>query len=338
MSITIGVYPRGGGGTSPSSNRDQRRKGLSPRGRGNRNGVPDAGEYRKQVYPRGGGGTRDSATTRRSGRGLSPRGRGNHRHAVDVRVSSRSIPAGAGEPTSGPWWARARRVYPRGGGGTGRNSELMRVKEGLSPRGRGNREHHGPVGAQVRSIPAGAGEPSPRVKDRRMHRVYPRGGGGTTSTSPYPYPGSIPAGAGEPVAPWAAGTPACGSIPAGAGEPPRLTSIPGGGTIVHHAVYPRGGGGTASNLVQLGIERGSIPAGAGEPFQRTFGDLIALGLSPRGRGNPRAAGVFPTPAQGSIPAGAGEPNGTTRNCPGAVGSIPAGAGEPRLRCRVPDRS
>ena len=53
------------------------------------------------VYPRVGGGTRNAAFDTQSQTGLSPRGRGNPGHKLYQVAFNRSIPAWAGEPTSG---------------------------------------------------------------------------------------------------------------------------------------------------------------------------------------------------------------------------------------------
>ncbi len=233
-------------------------------------------------------------------------------------------------------------------------------REGLSPRGRGNRSGQGSLRRRRGSIPAGAGEPAPRPAPAACQRVYPRGGGGTmcprrlSRTSP----GLSPRGRGnrQDRSP---STSRRGSIPAGAGEPSRrATSAP------TTRVYPRGGGGTGhavipahlwrglsprgrGNLLHragLGMGQGSIPAGAGEPagaqatgrgigvYPRGGGGTspgsyrtrIAPGLSPRGRGNHRDA-QGSADRRGSIPAGAGEP-GRVRLADAEFGVYPRGGG------------
>ena len=118
---TGAVYPRVCGGTWIRANDPLLVEGLSPRVRGNLIGpavgqravgsIPAcAGEpqwsilfgFSNEVYPRVCGGTQSVQSPHWSRQGLSPRVRGN-RHAV-LRGSARqrSIPACAGEPSSGP--------------------------------------------------------------------------------------------------------------------------------------------------------------------------------------------------------------------------------------------
>ena len=70
-----------------------------------------------------------------------------------------SIPAGAGEPAARPPAVGPLQVYPRGCGGTKLPDTAQAMKDGLSPRMRGNplKAPSSPKG--TRSIPAGAGEP-----------------------------------------------------------------------------------------------------------------------------------------------------------------------------------
>ena len=132
-----------------------------------------------KVYPRGGGGT--AADRRPSGRfyGLSPRGRGNPVIRSRGWLRDRSIPAGAGEPPLAVVYDEHHAVYPRGGGGTLIKDWERLEKDGLSPRGRGNRDQAYPDLVGDRSIPAGAGEPLARRPLAALAAVYPRGGGGT---------------------------------------------------------------------------------------------------------------------------------------------------------------
>ena len=103
---------------------------------------PSAGLSCTTVYPRVCGGTGGGAAVGMAALGLSPRMRGNlqlirHNHA-DVG----SIPAYAGEPSSGGQYGNDRQVYPRVCGGTARTGPVSAQKVGLSPRMRGN--HIGP--------------------------------------------------------------------------------------------------------------------------------------------------------------------------------------------------
>ena len=134
----VTVYPRVGGGTCSPTTAMPPRKGLSPRGRGNRPpgdpgmdstgsipawaGEPEhLGTYGSgwRVYPRVDGGTIDPIPVALTGRGLSPRGRGNQARCQRRGRRWGSIPAWTGEPHSPVRRDRARRVYPRVDGGTG---------------------------------------------------------------------------------------------------------------------------------------------------------------------------------------------------------------------------
>ena len=133
------VYPRGCGGTRDELGGPRRTAGLSPRVRGNRGrtsgssaragsipagaGEPTASARhggRSRVYPRGCGGTASGSRLDVLATGLSPRVRGNLRAAMARPPSTRSIPAGAGEPSSCRTPRSRGRVYPRGCGGTHR--------------------------------------------------------------------------------------------------------------------------------------------------------------------------------------------------------------------------
>ena len=130
------VYPRVGGGNTPSLLSRRIRYGLSPRGRGKRfkrhvassftRSIPAwAGETAAylgkrisvEVYPRVGGGNPARLSLRMRTEGLSPRGRGKLPGRAYVYGANGSIPAWAGETSAGAHHARAYGVYPRVGGG-----------------------------------------------------------------------------------------------------------------------------------------------------------------------------------------------------------------------------
>ncbi len=192
------VYPRVGGGTPDFYQQIVAEEGLSPRGRGNQvirkpistllRSIPAwAGEpagtaipaISTTVYPRVGGGTYGSCPGDTRGAGLSPRGRGNPIRVCCPSPEIGSIPAWAGEPLGVGQRVHPVGVYPRVGGGTGKMRETNPVTAGLSPRGRGNRDKDKVDSADVRSIPAWAGEPLRRPERRWATGVYPRVGGGT---------------------------------------------------------------------------------------------------------------------------------------------------------------
>ena len=159
-----------------------------------------------------------------------------------------------------------------------------------------------------RSIPAGAGEPRPPAAAGRWKAVYPRGCGGTGARK---HSHDVELG----LSPRVRGNRcsywcpqrACRSIPAGAGEPPAGSASPSSSEV-----YPRGCGGTASP-----------PGAGGRP----------RGLSPRVRGNRRDRPVH-LGAERSIPAGAGEPGPTVKSHQQHV-VYPRGCGGTEARYYVP---
>ena len=233
------------------------------------------------VYPRVGGGTLEGLVGTITRSGLSPRGRGNLLHGGHVPSCVGSIPAWAGEPVSSGKQGLDGRVYPRVGGGTLAPLDVLLHRDGLSPRGRGNRGTQTTVVNPQRSIPAWAGEPYRTFPHHQPQTIYPRVGGGTAGAgADSPPPGGLsPRGRGNPLQ-----EPRCrdriGSIPAWAGEPEGLQP-----SHAQTRVYPRVGGGTAAMETTT------------EPWS---------GLSPRGRGN-RSRGSPTKDPRRSIPAWAGEP-------------------------------
>ena len=209
----------------------------------------------QRVYPRVCGGTTIGRNYFNNYLGLSPRVRGNRQPGGQRFRFARSIPACAGEPPARRRARRRRGVYPRVCGGTHYDQVYVPVKEGLSPRVRGNRirKHRRMV---VRgSIPACAGEPRVSAPRRRLCGVYPRVCGGT----------SQPAGSARSVrglSPRVRGNhPRAGrhrqrerSIPACAGEPAGA-----GARTPGRVVYPRVCGGTAACEAAELEERGLSP-------------------------------------------------------------------------------
>ena len=151
------VYPRVCGGTTPRRAGGRRRRGLSPRVRGNQRSRPPgrraprsipacAGEpprwtwtsWRGKVYPRVCGGTSGGSGFSWDRTGLSPRVRGNPTLLAPVMGGVGSIPACAGEPPSAMTWNQVGTVYPRVCGGTASRLARNLTGSGLSPRVRGN--------------------------------------------------------------------------------------------------------------------------------------------------------------------------------------------------------
>ena len=174
--------------------------GLSPRVRGNRcfrkcptlsrrsipasagePGSPDHSIIHEAVYPRECGGTSSLGVKKTRIVGLSPRVRGN-RPVVGWRQETEgSIPASAGEPIQSSMKRCPTRVYPRECGGTLSMVTKKNLRNGLSPRVRGNRLANACYLTPYRSIPASAGEPNLSDSASYPIWVYPRECGGTPS-------------------------------------------------------------------------------------------------------------------------------------------------------------
>ena len=212
--------------------------------------------------------------------GLSPRGRGKRRAGRMALGQVGSIPAWAGETSPQDWPPPPMGVYPRVGGGNPVSQTTDIWLFGLSPRGRGKRIRCRSTAKKARSIPAWAGETTPRRSAGIGSAVYPRVGGGNAPAIArrIRVSGLSPRGRGKRVR-LPSGHPARGSIPAWAGETP-----PAGPTPPYRGVYPRVGGGNPSRC---------------PPANRRGG------LSPRGRGKPVNDPAF-LRRPGSIPAWAGE--------------------------------
>ncbi|MDH6193181.1 hypothetical protein M2168_006299 [Streptomyces sp. CZ24] len=249
-------------------------------------------------HPRGCG-----ADWRRSGPvcpgGASPRVRGRLGGEAVGTAVERSIPAGAG-PTAGSGhdgdlhWE-----HPRGCGADTHMPLWPLPWSGASPRVRGRRGGVAVVGAEPRSIPAGAG-PTRRPGGRGAGRAeHPRGCGADRlrSTMPGAARGASPRVRGRPL--WITEpTLRARSIPAGAG--PTVLRV-----VMHRCgeEHPRGCG---ADLVD------------GEPVQP------CRGASPRVRGRPREHRPDRR-SRRSIPAGAGPTPSGTRRSP-TSGEHPRGCG------------
>ena len=135
-------------------------------------------------------------------------------------------------------------------GGTKIPKAVGRIKQGLSPRVRGNRSIGKACMMALRSIPACAGEPAWLMNMNDYREVYPRVCGGTSSPKK---DGSGSDGLSPRVrgnhGQGQQGQQDDGSIPACAGEPGRAAPAPR-----WPRVYPRvcGGTGWNSSLLQKG--------------------------------------------------------------------------------------
>ena len=177
--VQVEVYPRVCGGTNDASNAADLAEGLSPRVRGNHNGItfrdvnlrsipacageppPNRDDFiQDEVYPRVCGGTVRQAVIAVTVEGLSPRVRGNLKNSLWGNSALWSIPACAGEPHSAGAKSSYCTVYPRVCGGTPISTVRLTSANGLSPRVRGNHSSGAVIVSRRRSIPACAGEPS----------------------------------------------------------------------------------------------------------------------------------------------------------------------------------
>ena len=309
------VYPRRCGGTGSVGASSGTVAGLSPQVRGNplihcsvswaAGSIPaGAGEpasrtgspCRSWVYPRRCGGTDPTGWVRHWYLGLSPQVRGNRERDIRSVDELGSIPAGAGEPAPSAAALPAARVYPRRCGGTLLGLLGCVARPGLSPQVRGNLHALGSSNAIVRSIPAGAGEPTRVARWTVGVWVYPRRCGGTRRFSRNL---TISSGLSPQVRgnhdPGRQTRDGDGSIPAGAGEPHGVAR-----PLRPASVYPRRCGGTLKT----------------EPHHWRMS-----GLSPQVRGNRLDRLRLPA-LQGSIPAGAGEPLAILADSPGRVEALP----------------
>ena len=277
--------------------------------------------------------------------GLSPLARGNRDFFHASGASGGPIPAGAGQPAPAPRSFRADWAYPRWRGATVPMPSALQGIKGLSPLARGNPVrpvvelvHHGP-------IPAGAGQPAPRLESSASLGAYPRWRGATTSLI-------LARQVGRGLSPLARGNltqhpqliHANGPIPAGAGQPgwsgwigcasrayPRWR----GATLMRRRTYAFTAGLSPlarGNRIQTDrgpSASGPIPAGAGQPRWRALGapDCWAY---PRWRGATRSTRASKRRVRGLSPLARGNPWRTRRRGT-RCGPIPAGAGQPRAR-------
>ena len=188
-----GVYPRACGGTAGMSGPPRRATGLSPRVRGNPSRA-GVGHHHKGSIPARAGEPCNCAASSSLVKGLSPRVRGNRAVAAPRGHRRRSIPARAGEPGAAFGLLRLFGVYPRACGGTARNFRSASLVTGLSPRVRGNRQKLEDRYPYEGSIPARAGEPVGCEGMPCAGPVYPRACGGTPWQIDIPYPQSLAKG------------------------------------------------------------------------------------------------------------------------------------------------
>ena len=240
-------------------------------------------------------------------------------------------------------WGHGRRwVYPRPRGGAIAGSSYNTNMNGLSPPARGSPSPSGPPLFDPGSIPARAGEPRSRSRQKSTSRVYPRPRGGASAAPIFWISciGLSPPARGSHLVVFAVPV-GHRSIPARAGEPARGATCPR-----LRRVYPRPRGGAWSKatatspdkglsppargsrwLANAGtFNRGSIPARAGEPLARERGH-IQSGVYPRPRGGALWRWAARGRAEGLSPPARGSRSLSTVLGPGPR-SIPARAGEP----------
>ena len=121
LTTTLRSIPRGCGGTLLNP-RNARKGQVYPRGCGGTGVLLMGNDGGMGLYPRGCGGTVGAGSHLGPPIGLSPRVRGNLTSRRSVSMMIGSIPAGAGEPYSMGRLGNRARVYPRGCGGTIRQS------------------------------------------------------------------------------------------------------------------------------------------------------------------------------------------------------------------------
>ena len=137
----------------------------------------------RRVHPRACGGNDILRRGHIAGQGPSPRVRGKHRSPIERVLSTRSIPARAGE-TQIPLRSQGRwRVHPRACGGNPCMATESAKMMGPSPRVRGKRTYLTLVSGIWRSIPARAGETLLRRMSGNGSRVHPRACGGNNRFS-----------------------------------------------------------------------------------------------------------------------------------------------------------
>ena len=149
--------------------------------------------------------------------------RGSRMPAARATQRARSIPAGAGKPTSSSTGPGRSRVHPRGRGEAPSTLTAEEQAQGPSPRARGSHPHQRDRQRYRGSIPAGAGKPACHATTSALRRVHPRGRGEAVGGPALDraVAGPSPRARGSrPVEPFASVL--LRSIPAGAGKPGSL--------------------------------------------------------------------------------------------------------------------
>ena len=362
------AYPRSRGATDCWDAAQERRTGLSPLTRGNRDvsgpgraavgPIPaHAGQPLRagcrcpacRAYPRSRGATGHRGRQARLPSGLSPLTRGNRLSHFMACPPAGPIPAHAGQPSSTTALLACVRAYPRSRGATACTCGPDHRLQGLSPLTRGNRTRRHSTGLGVGPIPAHAGQPGRPAVSRSRRRAYPRSRGATAlrrsrrdwslGLSPLTRGnlGAILAGALEH-----------GPIPAHAGQPISIS-----GRSWASRAYPRSRGATGARLQDgcrvWGLSpltrgnharvphaprrRGPIPAHAGQPAAQHVISFIERAY-PRSRGATENMNRIDGLDEGLSPLTRGNP-GAALAGPGRPGPIPAHAGQPSASTSSP---
>ena len=151
----IGLSPRlRGTPRSPPAGADRTRFIPAPAGNTPAGPLPDP---RLAVYPRACGEHLFDLIQKCERPGLSPRLRGTHPGRADTPASCRFIPAPAGNTKNYGFILTGDSVYPRACGEHAFTGRLRLLDLGLSPRLRGTPRRHHARCAEIRFIPAPAG-------------------------------------------------------------------------------------------------------------------------------------------------------------------------------------
>ena len=369
LMLDYGDHPRGCGEKKPIAEFPTSTSGSSPRVRGEGNSLRPQPIW-EGIIPAGAGRSnsmnKKAATTGDHPRGCgekwvylmawlvpsgsSPRVRGEALRFTQRRNSSGIIPAGAGRSSSRVYGGVKRGDHPRGCGEKPIDIQISNLREGSSPRVRGEDTKTSPCPTASRIIPAGAGRRSNLRKSTWSAQDHPRGCGEkeTLAAVTVAAMGSSPRVRGEEkVGKLYRGWP--GIIPAGAGRRSRRRCPQG-----QLGDHPRGCGekacvmsadclvsgssprvrGEEERGAAGGEDEGIIPAGAGRR-EKVSGSGAGLRDHPRGCGEKRVAGEDVKVGGGSSPRVRGEVvAGITKK--GAGGIIPAGAGRSASKCWSPN--
>ncbi len=190
------VHPRANGERVCFRSRRSASTGSSPRERGeahNRGPVAELGRFipartgrglcywfsacRESVHPRANGEREKSLPSLLMAPGSSPRERGEGLITPGVRSDARFIPARTGRGRMRQAWKPETAVHPRANGERGAVDELPGIRDGSSPRERGEGSRRFVRAADDRFIPArtGRGGVSPSMRSRIS--VHPRANG-----------------------------------------------------------------------------------------------------------------------------------------------------------------